>query len=164
MTRDHFRQGRPSTGDRVGVAAATILLGLALAGCGDGPFVVFPGGALSGETKSVPSDWAFAGDYGTVQLESNPAEPYSVNIAYTVMDGRVYINAGDTETQWVQHINGDSNVRLRLDGVLYDLRAVRVRDTGTIERFGQAWTDQSMFRRDPADLEGEVWIYELVAR
>ena len=99
-----------------------------------------------------------------MQLETNPSDPYSVNIAYTVMDGRVYINAGDTETQWVKHIANEPRVRMRLDGVLYALTAKRVTDEATIRRFGEAWTAQSMFRRDPAELEGEVWIYELVGR
>lgn len=149
---------------RAAVLGVTVILAFGLTGCGEGPFVMFPGKALSGEARPVPADWAFAGDYGTVQLETNPREPYSVNIAYTVMDGRVYINAGDTETQWVKHIEVDPSVRLRFDGVLYDLTAVRVRDADTITRFGEAWTAQSMFRRNPAELEDEVFIYELVER
>ena len=152
------------TRKRKTTVAALGILAITLAGCGNGPFVVFPGGSLAGETNPVPADWTFAGDYGTIQLESNPAEPYSVNIAYTVLDGRVYINAGDTETQWVTYIIANPNVRMRMEGVLYEMSAVRVSDSDTIVRFGDAWTDQSMFRRDPAELEGEVWIYELVAR
>jgi len=136
---------------------------LALAGCGDEPFVLLPGGALSGEQKPVPGDWGFAGDSGTMQLETNAGEPYSVNIAYTIMDGRVYVNAGDTETEWVKRIAANPAVRIRMGGDLYPMRAERVRDRATIERFGEAWTAQSFFRRNPADLEGEVWIFELAA-
>ena len=43
-------------------------------------------GALEGEVKASPSDWSFAGDYGFVELETRPEEPYSVNIAFTVID------------------------------------------------------------------------------
>lgn len=130
--------------------------------CG-GPFVVFPGGALSGETKPVPESWSFAGDYGTMQLETNPREPYSVNIAYTIEGGVFYINAGDTETRWVKHISEDPRVRARIDGTLYEMRAVRVTDADEVARFGRAWTAQSMFRRDPTELD-RVWLYRLVAR
>lgn len=131
-------------------------------GC-NGPFAVVPGGRLGGDVRPVPSDWVFAGDYGTIQLETRPEEPYSVNIAYTVIDGRVYINAGDTETQWVKNLTADPLVRMRMEGVLYELRAERVSDSVEISKFGEAWTDQSMFRRDPVALD-EVWIYRLVSR
>ncbi len=139
-----------------------LLLGLAASGC-NGPFAVLPGGKLDGEVKPSPSDWAFAGNYGTVQLETRPEAPYSVNIAYTVMAGHLYINAGDTETQWVKNMTASPLVRLRMDGALYELRAERVTDSAEISRFGEAWTSQSVFRRDPAEL-AEVWVYRLVAR
>ena len=132
------------------------------AGC-SGPFVVFPGGRLDGDEKPVPTDWSFAGDYGTCQLETNPDEPYSVNIAYTILDGSVYLNAGDTETQWVENMGADPAVRLRIDGSVYAMRAERVSDTAEIARFGEAWTGQSMFRRDPAELD-PVYVYRLVGR
>lgn len=131
-------------------------------GC-SGPFAYFPGAALEGEVKPVPADWAFAGDYGLAQLETKPAEPYSVNIAYTIMDGGVYINAGDTETQWVQNMNVDPNVRLRVDDVIYEMTSERITDEQAIASFGKAWTAQSTFRRDTAELE-EVWLYRLSRR
>jgi len=135
---------------------------LAALGC-NGPIGLLPGGELDGEARPAPTDWTFAGDYGTVQLETRPEDPYSVNIAFTVLDGRLYINAGDTETQWVENIASNPLVRLRMDGVLYDLRAERVMDAVEIAAFAGAWTSQSMFRRDPTGLD-EVWIYRLVSR
>jgi hypothetical protein len=139
-----------------------LLLSVASAGC-NGPTLLLPGGKLDGEIQPAPSDWAFAGDYGTVQLETRPEDPYSVNIAFTVVGRRLYINAGDTETQWVKNIAVNPQVRLRMDGVLYDLQAERVTNTAEITAFSKAWTSQSMFRRDPTEL-GEVWIYSLVSR
>jgi hypothetical protein len=128
-----------------------------------GPTFLLPGGELDGEVRPAPSDWAFAGNYGIAQLETRPDDPYSVNIAFTVLGGRLYVNAGDTETQWVKNIAANPRVRLRMDGALYDLLAERVTDTEEIAAFGAAWTSQSFFRRDPARLE-EVWIYRLVSR
>jgi hypothetical protein len=128
-----------------------------------GPFGLLPGGGLEGAIGPVPSDWSFAGDYGTAQLETRPEDPYSVNLGYTILDGALYINAGDTETQWVQNITADPQVRLRMEGVIYELHADRVTDAAEIASFAQAWTSQSMFRRDPTELD-EVWIYRLRAR
>ena len=135
---------------------------LLVLGC-KGPIAVFPGGSLSGEVRPAPSDWAFAGDYGTVQLETRPGEPYSVNIGFTILNDRLYINAGDSETQWVKNISANPLVRLRMTGLIYNLRAERVTDSTEIAAFAIAWTNQSMFRRDPTTLE-QVWIYRLVAR
>ena len=142
--------------------ALSLLLVLAASGC-NGPLGLLPGGKLEGDTEPAPSDWAFAGDYGTLQLETRPEDPYSVNIAFTAMDGRLYINAGNTETRWVKNIESNPLVRLRMDGALYDLLAERVTDAEEISAFAEAWTGQSMFRRDPTGLD-EVWIYRLVAR
>ena len=145
------------------------LLGLVvlfpIVGCGGegGPAGLLPGGSLAGETAPHPGDWGFAGDAGTIQLETNPAEPYSVNLAYTVIDGRIYINAGGTETRWAVHIAADPRVRLRLEDRLYALRARRVTGTAELEAFAEAWTAQSFFRRDPRRYE-EVWLYELLPR
>lgn len=139
-----------------------ILLLLLLGGC-NGPFGLMAGGRLDGSSAPAPADWAFAGSSGTLQLETRPEEPYSVNLAYTVLDGVLYLNAGDTRTQWVENMDADPRVRLRLDGRVYDLRAERVTEAAELDAFGAAWTDQSFFRRDPREL-GEVWVYRLVPR
>ena len=138
------------------------LLVLVAAAC-NGPMGLLPGGKLAGKPGAAPENWNFAGDSGTVQLETRPGDPYSVNVAYTIIDGRLYINAGDTETAWVKNIAADPDVLLRMNDVLYELKARRLTDRAEIEQFGKAWTDQSVFFRDPADL-GEVWIYQLVPR
>ena len=139
-----------------------LLLLVVASGC-NGPLGLMAGGKLDGEVRPAPGDWVFAGDYGTVQIETRPEDPYSVNIAYTIIDGRLYINAGDTETAWVKNLDVNPRVRLRMDGVLYDLRSERVTDLAEIATFGRAWTGQSFFRRDPSELD-QVFIYRLVAR
>ncbi len=144
------------------VRLVSLLLLHFVLGC-SGPVMLLPGGSLTGESMPAPSDWVFAGDYGTVQLETRPEDPYSVNVAFTVVDGGIYLNAGNTETRWVKNMTQNPLVRLRMDGRLYDLRAERVTGAAEIAAFAEAWTGQSMFRRDPAKLD-KVWIYRLVAR
>ncbi len=144
------------------IRTLALALGMGVIAC-NGPMGLLPGGQLSGEDRPVPSSWNFAGTSGQAQLETRPEEPYSVNINYTIVDERLYINAGDTETEWAKHIAVNPDVRLRMDGVLYDLHAERVSDPAEIARFGKVWTSQSMFLRDPSQFE-EVWMYTLVPR
>lgn len=132
------------------------------AGC-NGPLPFMSGGALEGSLEAVPSVWALDEDFAVVQLETRPEDPYSVNVAYTQIDGRLYINAGDTKTHWVEHIAANPMVRLRIDGDLYDLRAERVTDPRELEAFARAWTSHSVLHRDPTELD-EVWVYRLIAR
>jgi hypothetical protein len=131
-------------------------------GCSD-PLLLMPGGRLDGEVRPAPADFSFAGSDGMAQLETRLDEPYSVNLVYTVVDGRVYVNAGDTETRWVKNLTADPRARLRIDGVLYELSAERVTDAQELAAFAQAWLAQSTFRRDPTSFP-EVWVYRLVPR
>ena len=87
--------------------------------------MLLPGGALEGEARELPADWSSLAPFGTVQLETNPEEPYSVNIAGMLVDGVPQVNAGDTETKWVRNMNANPDVRLQIHGRIYDLRALK---------------------------------------
>ena len=140
----------------VGLAIVTLM------GC-NGPLLVMPGGALDGDVEPAPQDWAPLAPFGTVQLETNPEEPYSVNIACVLVDGVPQINAGDVETQWVQNMNENPNVRLRVHGDVYELKATRITDRAGIAAFGTEWMKQGSWARDPSQLD-QVWIYRLDPR
>ena len=128
----------------------------------NGPLPFMSGGELGGEETPVPRQWAFEEDFGVIQLETHPKDPYSVNVAYTQRAGRLYIYAGDTETQWVKNMETDPLVRLGHSDVIYTLRAERVVDPDEISSFAEAWSSASIFHRDPAGLD-EVWLYHLTA-
>jgi hypothetical protein len=142
-------------------AFALVLL-LATAAC-NGPLPFLSGGKLAGDDAPVPAGWSGVADHGTAQLETRPSDPYSINLVYTVLDGRVYVNAGGNEAQWVENMEADPLVRLRIDDKVYDLRAERVTARAEIEAFARAWTSQSTFRRDPSKVD-PVYIYRLVPR
>ena len=97
-----------------------------VAGCG--PILLIPGGELDGLTAPVPSDWSIADDVNTVQLETRPEDPYSVNIWAIGIGPRLYVHAGANRSSWVEHIETNSDVRIRIGDKLYDLRASRVED------------------------------------
>lgn len=128
----------------------------------EGPTAVFPGGALSGPVKEAPASFAFARDAGTVQLETRPDDPYSVNIACAVVGDALYVSAGDNRAEWVDNMEANPLVRLRIRGDVYPLRAERVTDDAEMRAFADEWTKNS-WARDPTKLD-EAWVYRLSAR
>ena len=97
------------------------------------------------------------------EIETNPSDPYSVTVACTLVGGEMYVNAGGSEKPWAKNIVDDPNVRVRIDGRIHDLRGIRVEDEAEIARFGEVWTSQGWFLRDPTQFE-EVWVFRLVPR
>lgn len=141
----------------------SLVLVALLLGC-NGPLPFLSGGELEGEAVEAPERWSeWDESYGVIQFETNPAEPYSVNIAYTVVDERLYVYAGDTETKWVEHMQQDPRVRLRRGDSIYALRAERVSDAAEVAAFAKAWTEHGAYHRDPLALD-EVWLYRLTPR
>lgn len=132
-----------------------------LAGCG-GPTAVFPGGALDGPVQATPQSFAFASDAGTVQLETRPENPYSVNIACAAVGDQLYVSAGGNKSQWVENMEANPLVRLRIDGEVYELKAQRVTDDAEMRAFAEEWMKNS-WARDPTALD-EAWVYRLQPR
>lgn len=132
-----------------------------LLGCG-GPVAVFSGGTLEGPVEAPPASFAFARDAGTIQLETRPEEPYSVNIACAVVGDALYISAGANRSRWVENMEANPLVRVRIDGTIYELRARRVTEDSEMQAFAEEWTKNS-WARDPRTLD-EVWVYQLEAR
>ncbi len=125
-------------------AIAIGLVFAGLMGCG-GPFLVFPGGALSGEVVTRPvADWSFV-DSTFLDLETRPEDPYSVELNYFVRDGKLYIDPAEGRTGF-EHSRTNPLVRARFDNQIYPLRAVLVGEPGEIEGFD---SDRYVYRLDP---------------
>jgi hypothetical protein len=140
------------------------LLGsILVCGCSCGPFLLMSGGKLDGTEKPVPASFALPGNRETIQLETRPEDPYSVNVSGAVVDGKLYVSAGDTLSAWAKNIEANPLVRARIDGDLYDLKARRVTDRAELQAFAVVWTSGNTWARDPMKL-GEVWVYQLGPR
>ncbi len=137
-------------------------LSVTLMAC-EGPFGFMSGDELSGSVAEPPATWQFDEDYGFAELETRPEDPYSINLAYVQLKGQLYIYAGDTRTNWVQHIEQNPLIRFRLNETIYPVQAVRVNDQDELTAFAVEWTSRSVFQRDPLQFE-EVWLYRLEAR
>jgi hypothetical protein len=110
------------------LAFATTLLG-----CG-GPVLLIPGGELSGELVLDPiDDWSFVTDR-FVDLETRPADPYSVEINYLVKDGVLYIDPAEGRT-WLEHLRADPRVRVRFGAKIYPVEAVLAGRPGELDGF-----------------------------
>ena len=139
--------------------AALLAAGL-LAGCG--PVVMLPGGELSGTVRDVPESWAFTDDVDTVQLETRPDDPYSVNI-WCVRVGDALFVGGSRESTWTRNVAANPNVRLRIGETLYLLRAVESTSDEDAEGFLAATAAKYDREIDPA-LRAEAVLFRLTPR
>lgn len=127
------------------------------------PFIFTSGGELNGTIADVPDIWRFDEISNLAQLETRPEDPYSINLVYVQMDGRLYIYAGDTRTNWVEHIETNPLVRLQVGEDIYPLQAVRVDSDDEFLKFAEIWASRSFFQRDPRQFD-ETWLYRLESR
>jgi hypothetical protein len=152
------------------VRALALCVLLALAGCG--PLGPLPGGTLRGpvHTQTV-ADWSFVESESTCQLETNPADPYSVNTWCIGIGARLYVPTSmirgpktPSERDWVKNVANDPAVRIRIGDAVYERVAVRVSDAAEYDAARTAL--EKKYGLDPADRdpEREIWIFRLEPR
>jgi hypothetical protein len=122
------------------------------------------GRALSGEPTPAPADWSSVGDAETVQLQTRPNDPYSINIWGVAIGPDFYVASGrGPNASWVGHIEGNPDVKLRIGHALYELRAVRVLDPTELARVEAAYA--AKYDMDAQDTQpGEAWLFRLDRR
>lgn len=140
------------------------------------PVFVFAGGALSGSEELVPESWAFSRDVDTVQVETRPADPYSVNVWGVAVESFVYVAASDGgDSRWAREIETDPRVRLKIGERLFALQATRINnDVGEGEAANEEANEElarvvdayvEKYDLDPDDsFVGGAWVFRLQAR
>jgi hypothetical protein len=135
---------------------------LLVLGCG--PLVMIPGGSLSGDVQPVPADWSFTDEVETVQLETRPSDPYSVNVWGVGVGDIFYIASGrGVDAAWAEHIEANPNVRLRVGDAIYELDATRTSDPAELDAFLVAAKAKYDFEPEPGQRETAV-LYRLTPR
>jgi hypothetical protein len=124
----------------VGIAVALLV------GCAE-PVMVIPGGRLEGSVTAVPDTWAAVPE--TVQLETRPAKPYSVNIWALAVGRHLYVATSAEGTTWSSFIENDPKVRVRMDESIYELTATSVFDLDERRRVAAAYVTK--YDVDPED-------------
>ncbi len=135
-----------------------LLCVLALSACG-----YFPSGELEGTPAALPADWSAVAAADVIRFETQPAEPYSVELWVIAVDDVLYVHAGDNRTNWVEHIEADANVRLLHDGSIYELRAERVTDQAEFEVFAVVYDEKYGWRPRNENID-EIYLYRLLPR
>ncbi len=112
-----------------GIAVAVMGVGL---GCGPwGPRGILPGGPFVGSARTDPvPDWSFSDEHPLIAIETRGSLfRHSVTIVCIASGGKLYVMARHApRKRWVQNMEADPRVRLRVGEGLYAGRAVRVRD------------------------------------
>jgi hypothetical protein len=139
-----------------------LMLTASITAC-SGPFVLLPGGALEGSTVAIPDSWAFTDAVKTVQLETRPVDPYSVNVWVIAIGENLYVHAGANRSTWVANMEADPNVRLRVNDSIYELVASRVDGQEEFDRFSDAY-EQKYGRRPRNENVAEAYLFRLGAR
>lgn len=91
---------------------------------GMGPITFLPGGVLWGETHEPPADWSFTDRIPEIQVQTHVGPlPWSVTTWVMSVDGNLFIAANDCDRVWTHRVMEDPNLRLRIDGVIYEMQA-----------------------------------------
>lgn len=101
-----------------------------------------PGLWLRGEAAEFPADWRFVDDQMEIAIQvSTPyLLPHSVTIWCVEVDGRLYVAAGRADTKnWPGWVDADPNVRLKIEGRLYDVSLVALSERGEIQSVQAAY-------------------------
>ena len=134
---------------------------IGLVGCG--PTLLFPGGMLGGDEKPAPADWTFAEEISTIQLETRPGDPYSVNIWAVGLGDHLYVHAGKNRATWVEHMEEDPLVRAKLGERIFPLRASRVKEADEFALFADVY-EQKYGSRPRNENIAEIYLFRLSAR
>jgi hypothetical protein len=141
---------------------AAVFAALLLTACSR-PFVLIPGGALVGQSAPAPQSWSFTDAIDTIQLETNPADPYSVNIWVVGMGNALYVHAGANRATWIENMDADPNVRLQAGDTIYQLAATRVTSQEEFDRYSAPYEEK--YGNPPRNLNvAEAYLYRLVPR
>lgn len=131
------------------------IAGIAGSACSLPPSGERPGLWLSGEVDRQPvGDWSFTDGIEEIQIETRTRYglPHSVTIWCVAIEGALYVGASSPdfpkERFWVRNVRRDPDVRLRIDGRIYERRLELVEDPARTD-----FVDRAFGRKYHYDVE-----------
>jgi len=140
----------------------------------DGPSILFPGGELTTGTlyDGPEPDWSFTSDIQTIELQLN--NPMSSRFVWALpVNGRLFVASGymgsilgRTWKHWaVEAFEGDGNAVVRINGVRYQRRLVRVLQGGVLDGVASVMTNKYGSPTTRQAIEtGNTWVFEVAPR
>ncbi|MEM7080013.1 MAG: nitroreductase/quinone reductase family protein [Pseudomonadota bacterium] len=144
------------------VVVIASMLSFGLAGCGDSS--PLSGGALTAAEAPLPDEWTAVAADNVVQLETNPDDPYSVNLWVIGQGPNLYVYRGTSDATWVDNIKANPAVRIQIGESVYALRAERVEDDAEFSTFADAWESKYGSDRPQETNPADAYLYRLVPR
>ena len=149
--------------------ASFLPLALLFTACPLGPF---SGTRLSGDVhREAVRDWSFVADVELCQIETNSADPYSVNTWCAGTATQLYVPTSmiygpltPSQREWVRNVLADPRVRIRVEGVVYERTATRVDDDDEYAAVRTLLERKYDLGPDDLDAEREIWIYRMEPR
>ena len=86
-----------------------------------------------------------------------------MNIWVIALDPHLYVHAGASRSTWVEHMEEDPRVRLRVDESIYELAAARVTEQAEFDRFSDAY-ETKYGRRPRNENVKEAYLFRLAPR
>ena len=145
---------------------ATLFL-LGLASCMD-PADRRPGLRLGGEVvEEGGGDWSFTDSHREIAIETHSPWllPHSVTIFCAARDGRFFVGARNPDgKRWVENIDRDPDVRLKIGDGVYEQRLVELEDPEDIGAAQDAFAAKYGPPDAPPEARPPVRYFEVVAR
>lgn len=156
-----------------GLLVLVVLLGIAVgalfagARYHDGPIALIPGGPLvAGELVTAPvADWSFAKDVNEIEMQL-AYENSSRTTWILVKGGAAYIPCSldfPPGKRWYKAADQNGAATVRIQGKLYPVTLVRVKDEAQIKEIGAVALDKYLKGRPPSG-PGGVWFFKLEPR
>ena len=151
----------------IGLFACILIISLALA-CSIEPSDERPGFGLSGEVhQQEVEDWSFTSDADEIFIETVTSYwiPHSVTAWCVTVGNELYVAADDADKKsWVANVARDPNVRLKIEGKVYEQKLVTVTDAATIASIDSGFARKYDYEEEEGDDDMTVGYWRVVER